>query len=177
MTRIVLLLAVAAALAAPASTAATADPCAADTRLVNAWHKVLADNSRITARQTVLLGNMFRLLSTNQTVPPAIFDELRTLVTRNRQQLAAGERRIALIKPGTANGRELKRLVLRFVRVVARPLNTCIGRLLQSDSPDDLAGVVDCVDSTSRARVALSRDIDRSLTRMRTARARTCVRP
>jgi hypothetical protein len=54
---------------------------------------------------------------------------------------------------------------------VARPLNTCIGKLVDADSPEDLGDVGRCVDSTSRARIALSRDIDRSLARMRAARS------
>ncbi|HET9674675.1 MAG TPA: hypothetical protein VFP31_07655 [Gaiellaceae bacterium] len=174
--RAVILLVLAAALALPAATAAKADPCAADQRLVNAWHKVLADNGKITARQTAILQEIFRRLSTNQAVPPELFDELRTLVAKNRRQLAAGERRIVLIKPGTANGRELKRLVLRFIRVVARPLNNCIGKLLVADTPEKLDAVVQCVDSTSRARVALSRDVSRSLKRVQANRSR-CARP
>jgi hypothetical protein len=174
--RAVILLVLAAALALPAATAAKVDPCAADQRLVNAWHKVLVDNGKITARQTAILQEIFRRLSTNQAVPPALFDELRTLVAKNRRQLAAGERRIALIKPGTANGRELKRLVLRFIRVVARPLNNCIGKLLVADTPEKLDAVVQCVDSTSRARVALSRDVDRSLKRVQANRSK-CARP
>jgi hypothetical protein len=164
--RAAILVLLATALALPASTAAKADPCAADRRLVNTWHKVLADNGKITARQTVLLQELFRRLSANQPVPPELFDELRSLVAKNRVQLAAGEKRIVQIKPGTTNGRELKRLVLRFIREVARPLNTCIGKLLVADTPEKLDAVVQCVDSGSRARVALSRAIDRSLRKM-----------
>jgi hypothetical protein len=175
--RALILLVLAAALALPASTAAKTDPCAADTRLVNTWHKVLADNSKITDRQTVLLGEIFRRLSTNQTIPREVFDELRTLVTKNRQQLAAGERRIAQIKPVTVDGRELKRLVLRFIRVVARPLNTCVGKLINVSSSQDLADVARCVDSSSRARITLSRDVDRSLARLRATKRKGCPRP
>jgi hypothetical protein len=169
-----ILLVLATALALPASTAAKADPCAADKRLVNAWHKVLADNSKITDRQTTILGEIFRRLSTNQTIPRELTDELRSLVTNNRRQLATGERRLTQIKPGTANGRDLKRLVLRFIRVVARPLNTCVGKLVDISSPEDLADVARCVDSSSRARITLSRDVDRSLARMRANRS-VCV--
>lgn len=154
------------ALAFPAATGARADPCAADRRLVDAWHKVLADNGRITTRQMTVLTDIFRRLSTNQAVPRETVDELRTLVTRNRQQLAAGERRIVRIRPGTASGRELKGFVLRFIRVVARPLNTCIGKVIDADTPEDFDKVVKCVDSSSRARIALSRDLDRAVKRV-----------
>lgn len=174
--RAAILLVLAAALALPAATAAKTDPCAADNRLVNAWHKVLADNGKITARQTTILGEIFRRLSTNQAIPRELTDELRSLGTKNRRQLAAGERRITLIKPGTANGRDLKRLVLRFIRVVARPLNTCIGKLVDADRAEDLAPVARCVDSSSGARLTLSRDVDRSLARMRANRS-VCSRP
>lgn len=174
-TRAVILLALAAALALPASTAAKTDPCAADKRFVNAWHKVLADNDKITNRQLVLLGEIFRRLSNNQAIPREVVDELRSLVAKNRRQLAAGERRLVQLKPGTANGRELKRLVLRFVRVVARPLNTCVGKLLDADTSEGLQSVAQCIDSSSSARIKLSRDIDRSLARVR-AKPGTCAR-
>jgi hypothetical protein len=170
-TRAAILLVLATSLALPAATAAKTSPCAADQRLVNAWHKVLADNSKITTRQTVILQEMFRRASNNQPVPRELTDELRSLVAKNRTQLASGERRIVLIKPGTANGRELKRLVLRFIRDVARPLNTCIGKFLVADTPEDFQEVGTCVDSSSRARVSLSRAIDKSLAKMRTTRS------
>jgi hypothetical protein len=169
--RAAVLLTLVIALALPTATAAKSTPCAADQRLVNAWHKVLADNGKITARQTALLQELFRRLANNQPVPPEIFTELRSLVAKNRVQLAAGEKRIVQIRPGTANGRELKRLVLRFIREVARPLNPCIGKLLVADTPEKLDAVVQCVDSGSRARVALSRAIDKSLAKMRTTRS------
>jgi hypothetical protein len=169
--RFAILVVLAAALALPASTAAKTDPCTADKRFVTAWNRVLANNDKITNRQLVLLGEIFRRLSNNQTIPREVVDELRSLVAKNRTQLAAGERRLVRIKPGTANGRELKRLVIRFIRVVARPLNTCIGKLIEADTPEDLQGVVACVDSSSRARITLSRDIDRSLKRMRSTRS------
>jgi hypothetical protein len=126
---------------------------------------------QITARQTALLQEMFRDCPTTNRCHPRSSPELRSLVAKNRVQLAAGEKRIVQIKPGTANGRELKRLVLRFIREVARPLNTCIGKLLVADTPEKLDAVVQCVDSGSRARVALSRAIDKSLAKMRTTRS------
>jgi hypothetical protein len=169
--RAAILLALAAALALPAATAAKATPCAADQRLVDAWRKVLAANSKITVRQTVILQEMLRRTSNNQPIPRELTDELRSLVNKNRTQLAAGERRIVLIKPGTANGRELKRLVLRFIRDVARPLNSCIGKFLVADTPEELQDVVTCVDASSRARVALSHSIDKSLAKVRTTRS------
>ena len=169
--RATILLSLVTALALPAATAAKTNPCAADQRLMNAWHKVLADNSKITVRQTVILQEMLRRTSNNQPIPRELTDELRSLVNKNRTQLAAGERRIVLIKPGTANGRELKRLVLRFIRDVARPLNTCIGKFLVADTPEELQDVVTCVDSSSRARVALSHSIDKSLAKVRTTRS------
>lgn len=166
-----ILIVLATSLALPSATAAKTNPCAADQRLVNAWHKVLADNSKITARQTVILQEMLRRTANNQPIPRELTDELRSLVAKNRTQLAAGERRIVLIKPGTAKGRELKRLVLRYIREVARPLNRCIGRFLVADTPEELQDVGACVDSSSRARVALSRAIDKSLAKMRTTRS------
>jgi len=169
--RAAILLALAMALALPAATAAKTNPCAADQRLVNVWRKVLADNTKITARQTVLLQELLGRLSANQPVPPEIFDELRSLVAKNRVQLAAGEKRIVRMKAQTANGRELKRLALRFIREVARPLNTCIGKLIVADTPEKFDAVVQCIDSSSRARVALSRAIDKSLAKMRTTRS------
>ena len=169
--RAAILLALATALALPAATTATTNPCAADQRLVNAWHKVLAANNKITTRQTAILQEMLRRTANNQPIPRELTDELRSLVAKNRTQLAAGERRIVLIKPGTANGRELKRLVLRFIREVARPLNTCIGKFLVADTPEEFQEVGTCVDSSSRARVALSRAIDKSLAKMRTTRS------
>jgi hypothetical protein len=61
--------------------------------------------------------------------------------------------------------------VLRFIREVARPLNTCIGKFLVADTPEEFQEVATCVDSSSRARVALSHAIDKSLAKMRTTRS------
>lgn len=171
----VLPIVLAGSLALPATTAAKADPCAADRRLVNAWDKVVDDNTRITQRQTTILAEIFRLLAANQTIPRGPVDELQGLVAKNRQVIAAGEKRILRITPGTANGRALKRLVLRFLRVVARPLNSCIGKLLVADSPAEMDEVVRCNDSAGRAQVALSREIDRALKRM-AAKRTVCAR-
>lgn len=67
-----------------------------------------------------------------------------TLIAKNQQVIAADEGRIAQIRPGTANGQLL---------------------LLAADSPTEMDEVIRCNDSTVRAPIALSRDIDRALER------------
>jgi hypothetical protein len=86
--------------------------------------------------------------------------------------IAAGLRTLARQKAGTATGAQFKRLALRYLRVVARPLNECIAKLLVADSPTERDEVLRCVDSTERARVALQRSLDRALKKMAVRRSK-----
>ncbi len=161
-----------AVVATPTAAAATVEPCATDRKLVDAWNKVFNEHVRITARQTQLLGEIFSALAANEPVPRAVVIELQSLVAKQRMLIANGERTLARKKAGTANGVLFKRLILRYLRVVARPLNECIAKLLVADSPAEMQEVIRCVDSTERARIALSRSLDGALKKMKVRRSK-----
>ena len=154
--RAAILLALATALALPAATAAKTNPCAADQRLVNVWHKVLAD----TVRQTAILQEM---LPPHGRQPAGRLRDRRAPLARGEEPHAArGGSRNAPRRPGAEAPR------LRFIREVARPLNTCIGKFLVADTPEEFEEVVR---ASTPARVRGSRSAARS-----TSRSRRCGR-
>ena len=170
LLRALLVVLAAAVVAVPAASAARIEPCATDRKLVDSWNKVFNQHVRMTERQTELLGEIFARLAANEQIPRAVVTELQSLIAKQRTLIANGERTLAKKPAGTANGRLFKRLILRYLRVVARPLNECIAKLLVADSPEEMAGVVRCVDSTERARVSLSRSLDAALAKMKVRR-------
>jgi uncharacterized oligopeptide transporter (OPT) family protein len=172
LVRVLVVVLAAATVAVPATAATTVEPCATDRRFVNAWNKVFNQHVRITARQTQLLGQIFTLLAANEKIPREVVTELQTLIAKQRQLIASGLRTLTRTKVGTANGVVFKRLVLRYLRVVARPLNNCIAKLLVADSPSELQAVIGCVDSTERARVSLQRSLDSALEKMAVRRSK-----
>lgn len=159
-------------IAVPAATAARVEPCATDRKLVDAWNKVFNQHVRMTVRQTELLGEIFSFLAAGEKIPRPVVTELQSLIVKQRTLIANGERTLGKKPAGTANGRLFKRLILRYLRVVARPLNECIAKLLVADSPEEMQGVIRCVDSTERARVALSRSLDSALAKMKVRRSK-----
>lgn len=172
LVRVLVVVLAAAAVAVPTAAAAKVEPCATDRRFVNAWNKVFNQHVRFTARQTELLGQIFTALAANQKVEREIVTELQSLIVKQRRLIASGERTLGLLKAGTANGRLFKRLVLRYLRVVARPLNNCIEKLLVADSPAEMSEVIQCVDSTERERIALQRSLKSALTKMAVRRSK-----
>jgi len=172
LVRVLVVALAAATVAVPNAGAAKVEPCATDRKLVDAWNKVFNQHVRITARQTQLLGQVFTSLAANEKIPREVFTELQSLIVKQRQLLAAGERTLTRTEAGTANGVVFKRLILRYIRVVARPLNNCIGKLLVADSQSDLEEVIRCVDSTERARTSLQRSLDSALKKMAVRRSK-----
>ena len=172
LVRVLVAALAAATVAIPAAGAARVEPCATDRKLVDAWNKVFNQHVRITAQQTRLLGQIFTSLAANEKIPREVVTELQSLIAKQRQLLAAGERTLTRAKAGTANGVLFKRLVLRYLRVVARPLNECIAKLLVADSPSELDAVILCVDSTERARRSLQRSLDAALEKMAVRRSK-----
>lgn len=172
VVRVLLVVLAAASVSFPAAAVAKVEPCAQDRRLVNAWNKVFNEHVRITVRQQELIVEIFTLLAQNEKIPRAVVTELQALIVKHRQVIAGGERRIVATRAGTPNGRSFKRLVLRYLRVVARPLNNCIGKLLVADSPAEMDAVIRCVDSAERARISLTRSIDDALERMAVRRSK-----
>ena len=164
--RLVLLTLGVAAVAFPTTAAAKADPCAQDDRLVNTWNRSFTEHVRITGRQQTILQQIFTLLSTNQTIPRELVTELRALVTRNRQVLTTAERRMTATKAGTANGRVFKRLALRYIRLVSRPMNECIAKLLNAESAAQVGEVGPCSQSANRMGITLGRQLTAALTKM-----------
>jgi hypothetical protein len=172
LLRPLLIVVAAAVVAVPAAAAARVEPCATDRRLVDSWNKVFNQHVKMTDRQTELLGEIFTRLAANELIPRAVVTELRSLIAKQRTLIANGERTLGKKPAGTANGRVFKRLILRYLRVVARPLNECIAKLLVADTPEKMAGVVQCVESTERARLSLSRSLDSALAKMKVRRVK-----
>jgi len=162
----VLLLGFVLALAWSAATASATPPCAAETRLVNAWLEILNQHVRITGQQTRLLGNMYALVAADQDVPGTMVTQMALLTGKNTLVISGGERRLARMPGGTPNGRRFKGLALRYLREVARPLNSCIGRLIVAQTRTQIASVIQCVESVQRTQASLSRAVDRSLAQM-----------
>jgi hypothetical protein len=172
-TRAAIAVLVAVFVVAPATgAAARVEPCAADRKFVDAWNKVFNQHVRITAQQTELLAEILQLTAANEPIPRSLVNELQLLITRQNRLITSGEKTLKRLKPGTANGIAFKRLVLRYLRVVARPLNTCIARMLAADTPAELQGVIRCVESTESARRALSKSLGDALAKMKVRRAK-----
>lgn len=162
----------AATIAVPSAGAAKVEPCATDRKLVDAWNKAFNQHVRITARQYELLREIFTSLAANERIRREVVTELQALIVKERQLVASGERKLSRMKAGTASGRRFKRLVLRYLREVARPLNECIAKLLVADSPAEHDKVIRCVDATERARTSLQRALDSELKQMRVRRSK-----
>jgi hypothetical protein len=96
---------------------------------------------------------------------------VRAVVTE-LQSLIAKERTLGRMKAGTPNGRLFKQLVLRYLRVVARPLNSCIAKLLVADTTSEIDEVIRCVDSTQRAQASLQRSLNAALKKMAVRRSK-----
>ena len=62
-----------------------------------------------------------------------------------------------------------KRLALRYLREVARPLNGCIADMIVADTRPETRAVVACMESTKRTQLTLSRALDRAMTAMATS--------
>jgi hypothetical protein len=150
----------AAALAYPAATAAAGPGCDADRKLSNAFIKLIADDQQ---QATVQVGAMLEiqtLISQGQQAPAALVQRVKTATTRRSGVLDRGEKTITLLKAGSANGRSMKQLALRFIRNVARPFNACIAKMLVAQTASELKATVDCMTSVQRRTQALSRSID-----------------
>lgn len=172
LVRALLVVLAAVMVAVPAGTAATVEPCATDRKLVDSWNKIFNQHVRMTERQTELLGEIFSFLAADEKIPRAVVTELQSLIVKQRTLIANGERTLGKKPAGTTNGRLFKRLVLRYLRLVARPLNECIAKLLVADSPEEMQAVSRCVDTTERARISLSRSLDSTLAKMKVRRSK-----
>jgi hypothetical protein len=170
--RAVVVVLAAATVSVPAASAAKVEPCATDRRFVDAWNKVFNQHVRITSRQSQLLSQIFTALAANQKIDREVVTELQSLIAKQRRLIASGERTLGRMKVGTATGRLFKRLVLRYLRVVARPLNNCIAKVLVADSPSEMDEVIRCVDATERARTSLQKALDSALKKMAVRRSK-----
>jgi hypothetical protein len=173
--RAFLVLAAAAALAAPAAAVAK-DDCAADRRIIAAWNAGFDDHARIVDDQMVVLQQIFALVSSNRQVPREVSQRLQTLVREHETVIRATERRLVATQGGTRDGRTFKRLALRYLREVARPLNRCLGQLLVADTPAKLSAVGRCVEANEGARTQISRALTRADARMHASKS-PCVKP
>ena len=172
LVRALLLVLAVAVVGTSTAAAARVEPCATDRKLVDAWNKVFNQHVDITARQTTLLGEILSLLAANELIPRATVTELQSLIVKHRRLINNGERTLVRMKAGTANGVVFKRLILRYLRVVARPLNECIAKLLVADSPAEWSVVLSCIDSTDKARASLQRSLDGALKKMKVRRSK-----
>jgi hypothetical protein len=116
---------------------------------------------------------MFSLQSAKRPVPDAIRDGLRTRTARNARVLAAGERKLRALPPGTPQGRAFKRLALRYLHDAVRPMNACIGRAVEAKTVAELGASVACFDNGKRKSVPLERAMNSSLTQL--AKVRRCT--
>jgi hypothetical protein len=161
----------AATIAVPSAGATKVQPCAADRALVNAWNGFFNPHARMTGRQYELLLQIQTATATNQRIPREVVTELQSLIVKQRQLVASGERKLSRMKAGTAAGRRFKRLALRYLREVARPLNECIAKMLVADTPAEHDEVIRCVASTERVRVPIQRGLISELKKMRVRRS------
>jgi hypothetical protein len=155
----------AAALAFPAATVA-AEPCDADRKIQQAWLKIIDADQRLAAVQVQGMLEILTLISQGQEATPALVQRVRTATTKRKQALDRGERTMKGLKPGTANGRRMKDLSLRFIRNVARPFNACVAKMLVAQTPADLKASIDCTNAVQRRTNALKRETDRLFARM-----------
>jgi hypothetical protein len=170
--RVLLVTVATAAVAFPAAAASKVEPCATDRRFVDAWDKVFNQHARITTQQTALLGQVFTALAANEKIDRAVITELQSLIAKERKLIASAERTLGRMKAGTPNGGLFKRLVLRYLRVVARPLNNCIAKLLVADTTSGIDEVIRCVDSTQRAQASVQRSLNAALKEMAVRRSK-----
>ena len=147
--------------------------CPADNRLAASVSSTLAKSLPITSQQVSLLLQMFSLQSAKRPVPAAIRDGLRTRTARNARVLAAGERKLKALPPGTPQGRTFKRLALRYLHDAVRPMNACIGRAVEAKTVAELGASVACFDNGKRKSVPLERAMNSSLTQL--AKVRRCT--
>jgi len=147
--------------------------CPKDNRLAASVSSTLAKSLPITSQQVSLLLQMFSLQSAKRPVPDAIRDGLRTRTARNARVLAAGERKLRALPPGTPQGRAFKRLALRYLHDAVRPMNACIGRAVEARTVAELGASVACFDNGKRKSVSLERAMNSSLTQL--AKVRRCT--
>jgi hypothetical protein len=157
----------AAALALPAATVAAEPGCQADRKILNTWVKIIADDQRFAAVQVQAMLEILTLISQGQEATPALVERVRTATTRRAQVLDRGERTMKALRPGSANGRRMKELSLRFIRNVARPFNACVAKMLVAQTPAELKATIDCTQAVQRRTNALKRATDRLFARMR----------
>jgi hypothetical protein len=163
----------AAALAFPAATVAAEPGCEADRKIQQAWLKLIDDDQRLAQVQVQGMLEILTLISQGQEATPALVQRVRTATTKRKQVLDRGERTMKGLKPGTANGRRMKDLSLRFIREVARPFNACVAKMLVAQTPAELKATIDCTNAVQRRTNALKRAIDRLFARMK-AENRRC---
>jgi hypothetical protein len=157
---------VAAALAFPAATVAADPGCQADRKILNTWLKIVSDDQRFASVQVQGMLEILTLISQGQEATPGLVQRVRTATNQRKQVLDRGERRLKALKPGTANGRRLKDLGLRFIRNVARPFNACVSKMLVAQTPAELKATIDCTQAVQRRTNAIKRETDRLFARM-----------
>jgi hypothetical protein len=158
------------ALAVPAATAADAPACQADRKILNAWVKLMADDQRFAAVQVQGMLEILTLITQGQEATPALVARVRSATARRSQVLARGERAMTALRYGTANGRRMKELSLRFIRTVARPFNACVAKMLVAHTPAELKATIDCTQTVQRRTNELKRAMDRLFARMKADR-------
>jgi|tagenome__1003787_1003787.scaffolds.fasta_scaffold20709353_3 hypothetical protein len=173
--RLLVLLALGAAIAVPAAGAATAG-CPADTKLVHTVTVTLGKSLSLSGEQVKLLLQLVSLQSSRQQVPPELLSRLRDLTDQNRRVLVSGEKRLAALPPGTPQGRAFKKASLRYLREAVRPENECIGKAVAAKTLAELDQSVQCFEAAKQKDTALQRLVNSTITKLKTARRCTLKR-
>jgi hypothetical protein len=173
--RLLLPLALAAAVAVPAAEAATAS-CPADTKLVHSVSVTLGRSLTLSGEQVKLLMQLVSLQSSRQSVPPELLARLRDLTDQNRQVLVAGEKRLVALPPGTPQGRAFKKAALRYFREAVRPENECIGTAVGAKTLAELDQSVQCFTAAKQKEATIQRLVNSTLNKLKTARRCTLKR-
>jgi hypothetical protein len=171
-TRWLLTFVLAGLLAAPAAEAGTTS-CPADAKLIHAVRVTLTRSLTLSNQQAQLLVKLVSLQTSRQPVPPELLDQLRSLTDENRRVLASGVKRLAAMKPGTPQGRGLKRAALRYLREAVQPENECIGKAADARTLAELGASVTCFQNAKRAETSLQRLVNAKLEKLK--RARRCT--